>query len=440
MSTCGAVPAVLRAGLALAVAGGLAVPLGCSKPPSRPNVLLISVDTLRADHLGCYRYRRPTSAFIDSLAASGVLFESAFSPSPWTLPGHASMLTGVSPFRHGATQETRGIREDIALLPEALRASGYQTVGIINGPFVRGRYGFSRGFETFVEVFDRKDESYLPRLLEIFEGLDGRPFFAFVHFMQVHSPYAAPAPHRFNAERGPTAAADGRRMMELDRRVRAREVQLTEQDRDYLIALYDSGIRAVDRMVAETVARARLRAGGRLLVVLTSDHGEEFLEHGGLLHGRTLYDEALHVPLIIAGAGVPMGKRVDRLASLLDVVPTILGVAGVPVPAGVEGRNLLAGAGSDSSLLVPLQTSAHDGNAHLRGARTASRKVITDDLSGHITFFALDQDPGEQHPAAVQLFDPLLGFLRGLRVPPTSGLRPPEGSELEALRSLGYHD
>lgn len=438
MASCSAVPAVLRARLPAAL-GTLLVLLGCTASQPRPSLLLVSIDTLRADHLSCYGNVRPTSPTIDALAASGVLFERAYSPSSWTLPGHASMLSGVSPYRHGATQETRGIRGDVRLLPEILRAGGYQTVAIINGPFVQGKYGFSRGFDRFVEAFDKKSD-YLPQVLGLFEGLDARPFFAFVHFMQVHSPYAPPPQHRFDAERGPTPDADGRHLMELDRRVRAHEVQLTDLDRDYLAALYDGEIRAVDQMVAETIARARERARGRLLVVVTSDHGEEFLEHGGLLHGQTLYDEVLHVPLIMAGAGVPAGQRVGRLSSLLDVVPTILGLLGISPPPGVEGKALLpSGPGQDGTLPVPLQTSAHDGTAHLRGLRTSSRKLIADDSSGQARLYELGRDPKEQHPVPAVPADPLLRLLLGLRVAPSSEFPAPQGPELEALRSLGYH-
>ncbi len=436
MATYDPVPAVLRA--CLLAAAGMAT-LACAGARPRPSILLVSIDTLRADHLSCYGYRRPTSPSIDVFARDGVLFENAHSPSSWTLPGHASMLSGVSPFRHGATQETRAIRRDMKLLPEVLRASGYRTVGIINGPYVGAKYGFSRGFDTFVEALDKRDESYLGDVRSLIDGVPATPFFAFVHFMHVHSPYVPPAAHRFGASRGPTAGADGRRLLELDRRVRAGEVQLTEQDRDYLVALYDGEIRAVDEMVAQTIALARRKAHGLLLVVLTSDHGEEFLEHGGLLHGGTLFEESLHVPLIVVGPGIP-ARRVKNSASLLDVVPTILGIAGVSAPGGVEGRDLLAGDGNPSEgQPLPLQTSAHDGTAHLRGVRTASRKVIIDDRSGETLLYDLSRDRAERHSVPPGPNEALLQMLRGLRVAPSSELRAPEGSELEALRSLGYH-
>ncbi len=433
-----AVPAVLKPGLPAALC--LLALLGCPSPRSRPSVLLISVDTLRADHLGCYGYARATSPTLDALAGSGVLFEQAYSPSSWTLPAHASMLSGVSPYRHGGTLETRSIRHDVRLLPEILRANGYRTAGIVNGPFVQGKYGFSRGFERFVEATEKQDESYLPRVLDLLAGLDSRPFFAFVHFMHVHSPYRPPPASRFAVEKGPTPAADGRNVIELDRQVRAGEVRLAEQDLSYLVSLYDGEIRAVDGMVAAILARAREKSGGHLLVVVTSDHGEEFLEHGGLLHGRTLFDEVLHVPLILAGEGVPTGQRIDREASLLDVVPTLLGLLGLPTPQGVEGRALLPGA-SEPLAAAPslaLHTSAHDGAVDLRGVRAAGRKLIVDHRAGQAALYELGPDPKELEPLPPARSDPLLRLVMRLRTTEGEELAAPGAAEREALRALDY--
>jgi arylsulfatase A-like enzyme len=431
-----------RALLALAVA---ALATDCRERTVPPNVLVISVDTLRADHLACYGYARPTSPRMDALAAEGVLFEQAYSPTSWTLPGHASMLSGLSPYRHGALESTRRIRDDVPLLAERLRQRGYRTAAIVNAPFVQARYGFARGFERFVEAFDVRDaEGYQPRVEELLGQLPGPPFFVFVHYMAVHSPYTPPPRfNRFVSAGGPAPGVDGRRLVELNRRLAEGSVTLAPRDVDHLRSLYDGEILAVDEALGRTVDIVRRLGGTNTLVVLTSDHGEEFLEHGALTHGSTLYDEVLRVPLIVAGPGVSEGHRVSAMVSLMDIVPTLLERAGGPADATLDGRSLagfLRGAGQASAAdVIALQTSAHDGSVRLRGLRSRSHKLVADDATGRQDVYDLGADPGERRPAGGSPEAARLArLLSGLRPLAASPVSEPAPAEREALRALGY--
>jgi arylsulfatase A-like enzyme len=435
---------------ALLIALGLAP--GCDRGArsAPPSLVLVSIDTLRPDHLGAYGYPRATSPGLDALAADGVVFEHAYTPSSWTLPGHASMLTGVSPYRHGADLETRKIRDDVPLLAERLRARGYATSAIVGAPFVGARYGFARGFDRFDErIAEGKDiDAYQPAVLDAVRALPKAPFFLFVHYMSVHSPYAPPA--RFDRFHTPGAAAstvDASRIGQLQRALEQGTIALGPMDRAHLIDLYDGGIAAADDAVAQLRHAVRAARGDDVVFVVTSDHGEEFLEHGGLAHGGTLYDEVLRVPLIVAGPGIAAGRQVERQVSLLDVAPTLLaladggamagsagetpgseaGAVGGPADraasrAAMDGQPLLealpeaaaraavraasgqaspTGAAPTDALRAPtlaLQTNAHDGRVALRGLRSPDAKLLRDDASGRTAFFDLAADPGERTP------------------------------------------
>lgn len=414
-----------------------------------PNVVLISIDTLRADHLGAYGYERPTSPNIDALAAEGVLFENAVSPSSWTLPGHASMLSGLSPYRHGAVSGAVRIREDVPLLPEMMRARGYGTVGLVNAPFVSRNYGFDRGFDHFDQLFTRKHRDAARRhaaVLETMRSLEP-PFFAFVHYMDVHSPYRPPkAFNRFARDRRGAKILNALGVggfIGVQRALREGRARLSADDGQRLVDLYDGEILAIDAKIAELVAVVRERAPNTVFV-LTSDHGEEFLEHGCLGHAATLYDEVLRVPLIVFGEGVVRGRRVLSLVSLLDVVPTVLGLVDAPPPPDLEGASLVpALRGEDlarDDALVALQTNSHNGSVALRGIRSPARKLLHDDHSGRGELYDLARDPREQTNLWPETKDDhLANALAALPAPAETSAAPsPDSATVEALKALGY--
>lgn len=426
------------------------------EPGARPNVVLISIDTLRADHLGTYGYARPTSPNIDALARRGVTFERATSPSSWTLPAHASMLTGVSPYRHGATSEATRIRDDVPLLAELLRAHGYHTAAFVNAPFVSRRYGFARGFASFDQRFEERRSDIAQRQAVITRAVDGLepPFFLFLHFMDVHTPYRPPK--QFNVfardRRSKQVLKDLGEggVLALQRAAREGRLQMSPEARDRLIDLYDGEILALDHYIGELVRAIDARFP-ETIVILTADHGEEFLEHGGFGHGDTLFEEVLHVPLIVAGGGLARGVRVGDLVSLVDVPPTILALAGAPVPPGLDGRSLtadLAGradaatrARADATeRTLALHTASHDGTLSLRGVRRGDRKLLRDDRKQTSALYDLAADPGEHEALAPTPGDSRLEqALMGLGVvTPGVAVPAPDAKTVESLKALGY--
>jgi len=450
----------------------------------RPNIVLISVDTLRADHLGTYGYARATSPNVDALARRGVTFERATSPSSWTLPAHASLLSGVSPYRHGAISEATRIRDDVPLLAELLRAHGYHATALVNAPFVGRDYGFARGFASFDQRFDRRRADVAQRHAAILDALARLepPFFLFLHYMDVHTPYRPPAEfNRFAKDQrsGQVLRDLGvASVLDLQRAARKGPLAMSQADRDRLVDLYDGEILALDAHLGELLRRLDERFPDTV-VVLTSDHGEEFLEHGGFGHGDTLYEEVLHVPMIVAGPGVASGARVATVVSLVDVVPTLLDRVGAPLPAGLDGRSVLAelGAGgaapgtstaagaaagrsaatgasavagasaaaadagtAGDARVLALHTASHDGTVSLRGVRAGDRKLLRDDRKGTVALYDLASDPREQRSHGPSASDAgLEQALAKLGVPATGSAAPaPDAKTVESLEALGY--
>jgi arylsulfatase A-like enzyme/4-amino-4-deoxy-L-arabinose transferase-like glycosyltransferase len=410
--------------------------------PARRSIVLVSIDTLRPDHLGCYGYARPTSPHLDALAAAGTLFEQAYAPSSWTLPSHTSMLSGLSPFRHGAVDASVRIPDHVPLVAELLRARGYDTLGAVGNPFVSEHFGFRRGFARWLER--RKSgtdpDGYQAEVLAELRGLRA-PFFAFLHYNSVHHPYAPPPAYN----RFAPAGSEGIRGARVGRLLHALEKgapKVTPAEREMMVGLYDGEILAMDDRLGRTLGQLSRAFGDELLVVVTADHGEEFLEHGSLMHSRTLYDELLHVPLLVRGAGLPAGKRVREMVSLMDVAPTLLDWAGVPAPPGLDGRSLLPlarGTEARGAGLLPLHTRGHDKGVELWGLRAPGAKLIVDQRTGRREFYLLDEDPDEKHNRHA---DPRSAALaRGLEalVLHTGASRPRlEPEEIEALNALGY--
>lgn len=321
--------------------------------PDRPDIFLVSVDTLRADHLGCYGHDRPTSPFLDGLAAGGVRFANAWSPAPWTLPAHATLLSGVLPVRHGAVESDLVLTDDLPRLPRALGAAGYATGGFTSSLFVSSRYGFDAGFNHF-DDFGIHDKAQNLRGEVDAEQVTaaatawaatvpaGQPVFAFLHLYDVHYPYAAPGEYgrRFDAETEPLRYR--RYAWYLDH-------PLSEAELARVKAAYDEEIAYVDATLAAMDAAWRA-AGREVLWVVVADHGEELGERGAWGHGHTLWPEQLHVPWIAAGPGVVPAVAEERVG-LEDVAATVAGYAGVPWEHGTDRSSRLRGgeAGPDGA-------------------------------------------------------------------------------------------
>jgi arylsulfatase A-like enzyme len=322
-------------------------------PPDPPNILFIVIDTLRADHVSSYGYERSTSPNIDNLAKQGALFEKAFSTAPYTAPAHASLLTGRYPHDHGVQWVTRKPIFDgrYLTLPEALRARGYRTAAFSANRFWFTReQGFGRGFTRFDDTFRSpvkmatrtiyghtieetiikgifEDYPWRRRASEVNSSVlrwlkqdSAKPFFAFLNYFDVHDPYFAPQPHRsrFSVLENPGGILNSYQ----DRF----NPKLTPQQIQNEIDAYDGAISYVDDHIARLLTQIQdLGLGNNLLVIITSDHGEAFGEHGTFLHPNSVYLEEIHVPLVLWQPGrIPAGVRVSQPVTNAALPATIM--------------------------------------------------------------------------------------------------------------------
>ncbi len=341
-------------------------------PPGAPNVVVIVIDALRADHLSAYGYERQTTPFIDGLAREGTLFETARSAAPYTLPSHASLLSGLFPYEHGVMwlDFKEFGKRDYPSIAESMRALGYRTGAFSANPFWFTReQGFGRGFIRFEDFYQTPlDMGFrtvfgktCERVGELWIGLDDVPsrkhatlstdrvlrwvradgehrFFAFINYFDAHDPYRPPEPWRSRfAPEGvtPGGALDWRRGSVLSK--------LTPAERESEMEAYDGGIAYADHEIGRLVEGIRrLRPDEDLLVVVTSDHGEGFAEHGLYLHGETLYGEEIAVPLIFWWPGtVPAGARIARPVSNASLPATLLELLAGPEAATYGSPSLV---------------------------------------------------------------------------------------------------
>lgn len=341
------------------------VPPRTAGPSDRPNVLLIVMDTTRADHLSCYGYPRRTTPNLDRLANDGVLFEQARSAAIWTLPAHASLFTGLFLSQHGADRSHMRLDDRFTTIAELLHDRGYQTAGFSNNSWVSPATNFHQGFEVFEEpqlaswVLSRLA---LPSLVEkllarsVFPGARGdaamtnrrirrwfntvyephAPFFLFVNYLEPHYSYEPPRPYRrrfFAAGREAAAWALEKRLRTPSERVPP--ILLSEEQRAILSDLYDGELAYLDARIGELLADLARRALlDETLVVVTSDHGENLGDHQLFQHQFCLYETLLHVPLILRyPPALPAGVRVTEPVSLVDVVPTVIKMLGLEAPS-----------------------------------------------------------------------------------------------------------
>jgi len=371
----------------------------------RPDILLVSIDTLRADHLGAWGYARPTSPDLDRFAARSFRFAQAISQAPWTRPSHRAMLSGDCPVSRGGFEPHP--------ISETLRRAGYETLAFTGGGQVDARFGFDDGFERY----DGDDWIRHPgRLAARLAERRGRPIFAFLHTYEVHDPYDDA---RFAGAPVSAVASPGFSLGRLNSLGRKR---LTEADERYIEALYDGDIAFTDAQVGKLLAALeRSGVARRAIVVVTSDHGEQFWEHGHWRHGTSLYDHDVHVPLIVhvpsevrREIGARTGRELvaagvvgDEVRSI-DIVPTLLDLVGLAPVAPVQGRSLVPWLeGRSMPPVESLSESIEDRPYEQKALRTARYKLIrlypkrspeasmTDDL-----LFDLRADPGELHNLA----------------------------------------
>ncbi len=375
---------------------------------SRPNIVLVVFDSLRADHLGCYGYHRPTSPAIDSFAASAVRFAFACASSSWTQPSVMSLFTSLPPELHGRTSPSSKHDPDAPALASELSALGYETVAITANPMLHRRYGYSKGFRhyddysVFMDVGSASDKAARKSAMDpvvtrlasakIKNRDSSKPLFMLVFYMDPHWDYLPRPP--YDADFG-AAGYPAPSILSLSGKPAAAALS------DRVVRAYDAEIRGSDDAFASLLEVIDSSLGSnRTAVVLCADHGESFWEHRNFTaHGNDLYDEELHVPLIIRPpAGVPFvpGSVVSGQAALVDVAPTLVAIAGGTPPASWAGRSLLASFVSGTADPVPVILDTSASGRHRRGVRDGNWKLIADSpFDSPSEVYNLASDPDE---------------------------------------------
>jgi arylsulfatase A-like enzyme len=400
-----------------------APPAHAAAPPNAPSILLIMVDTLRADHLSSYGYGAGRTPNIDSLATDGVRCAHTFSQASWTRPSVATILTSLYPSSHGAVHKADMLPDRVDTVAEVLSRGGYYTAGFADNVNVSPSFNFGQGFADYrylaPDLFFHANEPaaqltlysglrlvrerFLARRVDVHNyyqpaevvtdtvigWLDSPaakqgPFFLFAHYMDPHDPYFV---HPFNGEGYARVANPNPPASEADK----------------YRQLYDGEIAYLDEHLGRLFADLKRRGlYDKMLIVLTGDHGEEFHEHGGWWHGTTLYDEQIHVPLILKPpAGGARGGVIDELTTSLDITPTILATAGLAVPPVMQGHPLPLDSGTAPSRDSVFSEEDLEGNV-LQSVRTPSSKLITANPGNPRglqpeELYNLKADPGEQH-------------------------------------------
>ncbi len=400
--------------------------------PAMPNVVLVVIDTLRADHVGAYGYAHPTTPNIDRLAERSVVFETAISQAPWTAPAIASLITGLYPSVHGldggirwgeaespdgrvlpfAVQKTLPHRQQT--LAELFRDAGYSTAAFVSNLYVNAIFGFAQGFDHFDDSHDdylletgetkRRAEVTNSRVFEWLRSGVDEPFFLLVHYNDPHWPYEPPPPYGASfiaGYDGPFTPTTTREVV-----VTHREMPPPISDRDlaYIVGLYDGEIQYVDAHLGRLLdAVNELPMDRELVTVVTADHGEEFLDHGAFNHGYTLYEEQTLVPLLISEPSRFAPRRVGQQVRLIDTAPTLLGIAGIETLGSVfQGRSLvpLMDGSRIDNLAAFSEATNVGGHSAIRSAEAL--KLIHSLTDPQWLLFDLESDPGEQRDLSGQ--------------------------------------
>lgn len=459
-------------------------------------VVLVSIDTLRPDHLGLYGYARFTSPILDAFSRRGVVFEDASAAAPWTLPSHASLLTGLYPKSHRAvTFETR-LPEEIPTLARVLRGAGWKTAAVVNTHWLKpNKYGVTRDFEDFLYVDSPPDRRapntfVTDQAIQWIEDSPDAPLFVFVHYYDVHAdytsqpeferlfvgPYDGPAKgtgwqlvkaniepeflelchERFDPDKCTFGSAERPRVIDQS----VQRMEFDEADVAHMVDLYDAGIRQMDTEIGRLFSFIETSGiSEETLVVVTSDHGEEFLEHGRLDHFLPTWQEVLHIPLIMVGPGLPAGTRVGTPVSNVDVAPTVLGLVGVSANTPLEGLDLAPLWGGEEPAAFDdryLHGEASGGLQYervlpgmfpvFRSVRHGRYKLVYDSKREAHALYDLDTDPHELNDISAsktEIAERLVAVMRERQAdyspdpdPVNRVVLDPE--EIDQLRALGY--
>ena len=449
----------MKRGIASWIGGAALVASACGRPEP-PNVLLVVLDTVAAEHVGSELPGLGHTPNLDRLSREGIVFQRAFATAPWTQPSVASLLTSRMPSSHGVLRLKQVLAPRFVTLAERLEAEGYDTAGFVTHDLVRSRLGYAQGFRHWDErnvgghqgITSAQVTDAALAWLRTRES--DAPFFLFLHYFDPHFVYQHHAAHDLTAGyAGPLRP--GMDIWEL-RNLRDR---LTPDDVAYLVGLYREEIAFTDQHLGRLLDY--LDTSGlteRTLVALVADHGEEFMQRGWIGHTRTLYDELLRVPLVLRLPGVLAPRAEPTPVSTLDVAPTVLELVGAAADPEAQGISLAPHLGAaappipphdvraEVSFVAPRLDKRSEQTVFLTALIRGELKLVHDLVSGRFRLYDRAADPGERedrfeaHPRAGELREALLAWeaARDGEGTPAADLLEPTEAELERLRALGY--
>jgi len=375
---------------------------------ARPDIFLYVVDTLRADHLGCYGYDRGTSPRLDAFARESTLYEYAYAQTSWTRPSAASILTGLYPKTHGTIGRDDRLNDEVVTIAERLRDGGYETIGVVANGHLHETFGFDKGFQTYIYTglvssarVHREVEALLrPRL----DRKDRSPLFVLIWTIDPHDPYE-PEPEDADlfgiGDLEPLETDEGNLLI----KIRMGEIRPTPSQKEFLKARYDQEIFGNDRAFGHLLDL--LESHGRkdeTVVIFTADHGEEFFDHGDVGHGRTLYNEQIRIPLIVKDPNLAPGRIVSK-AQHVDLYPYILEIAGLYREEGLDGISLTEIGDGPRTIFSEVNLDGYDVTAVLKDHKAVYTRIRNADPN-FVPIFELfeSDDIRELRPRTPQSF------------------------------------
>ena len=377
----------------LVITGLLLLNGGCAEVTEErhPNVILIIIDTLCADHLSCYDYYRNTSPVIDSLASEGIMYARMQAQAPWTLPAMVKIYTGLTERSHGCNDFgncSRGLDPELPTIATILHDEGFNTAGFVNINYLGQLYGMDKGFDCFL-INDEGHGRAAETVDEFISWLDSeefsKPFFVVFHLFDPHLPYDPPMGYdRTFSDYG---------TMGITQWIHDENGEVDPAQKDHLRNLYDGEIRWVDSQLSRMFRAIReKRIADNTLIIFTADHGEEFLEHGECGHSQNLYQQSIHVPLILSGPGIPEGIVDSMPVGQFDILPTVLTYLQMPVPERIEGMDILSGDIPDNR---EIPSSGVRSDSIQVALLVGAEKVIWSPVNNYSEMFNIVNDPDE---------------------------------------------
>jgi len=440
-----------------------------------PNLIIILIDALRADHLGCYGSETVSTPSLDRFAGRSTMFRNVISQSSWTKTSMASLMSSMLPSRHGVFTEGDVVGPEIPLLSSLLRSKGITTAAFVGNPWMNSRFGFDRGYSLYFEEFDRLwkifpiDVIFGRRLVKRQPFPDGsklfrharnwierygeRHFFVYIHLMDVHDPYLPPPPFDTMYLGDIGGHYDRNQLREKEKRFRELKASPDSTLLRLAEGLYSGGISYEDSMIGDFLGFLEARGlFDNTLIVVTADHGEEFLEHGGTTHGRTLYNEVIRVPMLIRyPPAFPEGTIVNNPVKLIDIVPTITDVYGIEAESTFGGKSFIGdidgpGGQSEPSRGERIISELHHGDGFVQSVCDGEWKLIRKDWipddpqRGILELYHLGDDPSELVNLAdvrQEKVQELIGSFPAVPRETDQKIEIPERL-LESLKALGY--